>query len=350
MKHTIRQALVVLLGVGVAGVTGCEWGGGGQGSSGSWNDRYNFVNFSGYYRASGGYLVSSYSTTSATTSTETSSGYVLYTGENGGTTGNNRVSFSGKTAHAGVKPGSVTIVFGGVSGSARDDGEGGMEGSFVIGGTGGATNAAVTGGSFEYDTGVWTLQVASPGMPVGQTITLNYSAAGGSTDDSTSGTSGASGVEIYAFTVQQTGNSIKIIDNNGSVYEGGMGDVRTTLGTPLVKEEQGNDFPAFSDGDQIMASFEASGKSAANVGVHIVGTLQGCANVVNGSSDANNGTVTLSVYLSERRMFGTWIEDGGKTGEINGQAGGTGTAGSWVVTVSSNSATTATAITPTTTP
>ncbi len=62
-------------------------------------------------------------------------------------------------------------------------------------------------------------------------------------------------------------------------------------------------------GDSIVAQFSAEGVSAANYQVTIAGTLQG---VVGGASGAT--------YLNNRQMFGTWMEEGGRTGDINGEA------------------------------
>ncbi len=59
-----------------------------------------------------------------------------------------------------------------------------------------------------------------------------------------------------------------------------------------------------ADGDVIVASFEASGVSAAFIPVKIVGTFE--------------GTVLAGVFTG-RQMDGTWIESGGKTGNINAQ-------------------------------
>jgi hypothetical protein len=310
MKHLIRNAFVAVLSVGLAG---CEWSGGGD--SNSWNDSGTIANFNGNYHASGGYLVSDYSASaSSTTSSSDALTYVSHTGEDGGNNGANRVSISGKTVYGSVKPGSVTIVFGSVSGSAHDNGTSGMSGSFVVG----STNLPVTGGSFEYQTGVWTLQFAPPGLPINQSISLNYSAAGGASTSSsgTSGSSGASGgVTIYAFNVQQSGNKLKIIDNNGSVYEGSFGDMRTTGN--LGSGSQGG---TFVNGDEVIASFSASGKSAAGVYVNMTGNFQGTVQGVSTvTTKSGSSTITTtSMALSNRRIIGTWIEDGGKTGSISG--------------------------------
>jgi len=312
MKHLIRNALVALMGIGLVG---CEWGGGG--SDNSWNDSGSIANFNGNYRAANGYLVSEYTSTVSAPTTSGGITYVTYTGENAGTTGGNRVSLAGKTQFGVVKPGSVTIVLGGVGGSAHDNGSGGMIGTFVLG----VTNLAVSG-SFEYDTGVWTLQLAPPGLTSSQSITLNYTAAGaatgggGSSGGSGSGASG--GISIYAFNVQQSGNRISIVDNNGSVYSGSLGDVKTTgnMGS-------GSSVATFVDGDQVIAPFSAAGNSKSGMHVNMAGNFQGTVSgvaVVSEKSGASTITKT-SFSLGNRVILGTWIEDGGKTGDIKGLAG-----------------------------
>ncbi|MEI8139969.1 MAG: hypothetical protein WCI03_08890 [bacterium] len=327
MKHLFQNALVIAMGVALVG---CEWGG--SGDEGSWNDSSSIANFSGSYRGSGGYLVSDYSTTASSTPITSSGGvtYNTYTGEDGGNTGANRVSLSGKTSHGSVKPGSFTIIFGGVSGSAFDDGSGAMKGSYVLG----PTNFPVTGGHFEYDTGVWTLQFAAPGLPVSQSISINYSAAGAATSSGSSSSSGSGasgGVSIYAFNVQQSGNKISIVDNNGSVYSGSMGDVRTTGG--LSSSSTGGT-PA--NGDQVIAPYSASGKSKSGMYVNLVGNFQGTVASVSSVSSVSGDSTTIktSFALSDRVILGTWVEDGGKTGDIKGIAGSSST-----ITVSSSTST-----------
>ena len=110
--------------------------------------------------------------------------------------------------------------------------------------------------------------------------------------------SGVSGATIYSFVVWQTGGGLQITDNNGAVYNGEMGTLSGTMtagtnSTPVA-------------GETVVAQFSASGVSAANFNVTMAGTLQG---VVEQSGAA----------LGSRQMFGTWIEEGGRTGDINGE-------------------------------
>jgi hypothetical protein len=305
MKNIIRYALMICLG---AGLVGCEWEG--SGDENSWNSRYNFVNFSGNYRGQGGggYLVSEY-TTSPVSSGDTGSGtsYAPVTGEADGTAPAAQLVINGKLNYGPIKPGSVTVLFGNV-GEFRDDGAGGLSGSYERAG-----NQKFTGaGTIDYDTGVWTV-VLEQNYPLDNPmpISVNYAYAVGSSGATTAtSTPGSTKVSIYAFNVIQEGNKLRIVDNNGSVYEGGFGSIRSTSGT-----DQDTSFPTYSEGDQVMGQFEVSGRSAANITVKMVGNFQA---TISGVSSSSGGTT--SMRLTDRRILGTWIEVGGKTGDLNGQA------------------------------
>ena len=313
MKHLTRYALVALVSVALAG---CEWGGGGNGNS--WNDSNNIANFNGSYTGNGGYLVSDYSVSSSSSATTVTSGGVTYTqySESGGNTGGNTVLIQGKTLHGSLKAGTLSVFIGSVSLSAHDNGNNTMSGSYVIG----PTNISISG-HVDYDTGVWSLLLAPPGIAPNQEISQTYQASGGATGSSSpssdaGGGSGASGVSIYSFNVQQAGNKIKIIDNNGSVYEGQIDTSRTTGN--LDANSQGS---VFVNGDQVIASFTASGKSASGMYVNMTGNFQGTVSGVSTVTEhSSNNTVVrkTSMAIENRRIMGTWIEDGGKTGSISG--------------------------------
>lgn len=316
MTNMIRNALVVCIGVGLVG---CEWQGGGDGSS--WNSRYNFVNFSGNYRGAGGggMLVSAYTGTAVQGGGTSGDGYTTINDESDGSRTINlgavQTLFTGATNGKKIKPGSLTIRFGGDgSGTFRDDGSGGLSGSAVLSGI---VNVSGTG-SIQYDTGEWSILLNAPGIPgeATVTITLSYLYQGSIVvpDTGDGGGSGATKVTIYAFNVFQEGNKLRIVDNNGSVYEGGFGSIRSTGGI-----DQDTTQPQFANGDQIMGQFEAKGRSAANIAVHMVGTFQ--ATIAASSTAATGGgTATTTMQLTDRRILGTWIESNGKTGDINGQA------------------------------
>ncbi|MCF7837632.1 MAG: hypothetical protein K9N49_03295, partial [Candidatus Marinimicrobia bacterium] len=133
-------------------------------------------------------------------------------------------------------------------------------------------------------------------------ITASYQFFVSGTDPATGPGSGTTGSPIYSFTVFQEGNLLRITDNNGATYEGNFGSVRTTGGA-----DQNDPNPA--GGDQIIAQYTARGTSAAGLTISIAGTFQG---VVSGGGE--------SFSLGDRRMYGTWIEDGGRNGDVNGQA------------------------------
>jgi hypothetical protein len=90
------------------------------------------------------------------------------------------------------------------------------------------------------------------------------------------------------------------------VYRGKFSSVRTTGG---IDQDTAAATQNPSAGTQVIGSFSASGTSAAGIQVKMVGTFQG---VVQGGGAA--------ISLADRRMYGTWIESGGKTGDINGEA------------------------------
>lgn len=302
MKNLIRNLLVVCVGIGLVG---CEWQGGGDGSS--WNSRYNFVNFSGNYRGASGYLVSEYSMTSSGSSSSSTSGFIPPIQTVSGSFSGNSISFT--TAFVPVKPGSVTVYFdNGAKGSVTDDGAGQISGYYlnVIPGQHPASGTIVYGNGqisiFFPD--ILGLQNAS--VTVRYTVDTGVGSGGGGY-----GEPGSTKTQIYTFNVFQEGNKLRIVDNNGSTYEGSFGSIRTTGGV-----DQDTTFPAYSDGDQVMAQFEAKGRSAANIEVRMVGSFQ--ATIAGVAMSGTSGTTTMR--LTDRRILGTWIESGGATGDINGMA------------------------------
>ena len=312
MKHLIRIALVTVLSVGTIGLVGCEWSGGS--SDNSWNDSSTIANFNGTYQASGGYLVSEYSASSAVSSTSSNSD-ILISESQGSFAGTLVKMFTGTLSQSPITPGSVTLSFsgpGGSAGSFHADSSGNLTGSY----TAMSVSKVFTGSGFvDHSTGAWRIQLSGSGS-FSETITISATYRHSVSGSSSGGTSsGASGVSIFAFNVQQTGNSLKIIDNNGSIYQGSLGNIRTTgnLGSTSTGA-------TFVNGDQVSASFSASGTSAAGVHVNLTGTFQGTAAGVNQITTKSGSAVTYttSMALSDRRIMGTWIEDGGKTGNING--------------------------------
>lgn len=272
---TLAAALVV--------TSGCEWSSGGGASS--WSDSYNWVNFSGTYRGiGGGVLVTDYTTTPGSPGTTNSVSEV--TGHTSlGPDGKANTVYSGKLSHGNIVAGTVTITIGTVI-SFQDNGAGGLTGG--------------NGGSINYGTGVYTVDCGSVVPAAGISIGAAYQYAVEGSSGSGGAGSGASGATIYSFVVWQNGQDLQITDNNGRTYSGTMGSVSGTLTSTNQSAIVG---------DSIVAQFSVEGVSAANYKVTIAGNLQG---VVGGAAGVT--------YLNNRKMFGTWIEDGGRTGDVNGEA------------------------------
>ena len=373
MKRLLSMALCAA--AAAALMTGCEWSSSSEHNE-TWNDSYNWVNFSGTYRsAAGGILVTDYTTTPSTpgatnnyNATESGgwlesgvstrsgttknkpiipgsfsavigdvtladdgngtlggdggSGTVSYAGgtwsikvdrgsssetvstsESGGYLDANQTARSGMLGNTPIVPKSVTITVGDITMS--DDGEGNL------------TGTGVKSGSVSYDGGAWSFTLSdkySSTSPRKVTVAYAYSVSvvdgkreviiryGYSVSNSGGGGSaqaGSTGKTIYSFVVAQQGQNLTITDNNGAKYTGRISSLRSTSGVAPT-----NSLPR--DGDTIVASFSTQGTSAAGKKVTITGTFQ--------------GTVATSVFTG-RTMQGTWIESGGKTGDINGTAG-----------------------------
>ncbi len=281
---------IALLGVCVAvammGLAGCDWDTGSDATS--WSSSYNWVNFSGVYRsAAGGLLVTDYTTTPSTPgSTNELSGKASGTGIS-------RVSASGTLAPGNIVPGSVGINLyaanGNLHSSYQDDGNG-----VLLGG--------LAPGNISYNVGSWRVDFSSSmGAPEGGRWEATYRYYVSNSGSSGSGARPGSTGSIYSFTVLQQGQHLTFTDNNGATYSGYIGEMRTASGTERTDEE-GKFMP--TDGDTMIATFECAGVSAAMMQIKIVGTLQ--------------GTVASGVFTG-RTLNGTWIEQGGKTGDINGQ-------------------------------
>ena len=268
---------------------GCEWSSGGGATT--WNDRENFVDFSGDYKNSdGGVLVRQFgagsgSTTNTTTTTNTVAGELLGTGD--GTT----TAFSGVLANGKPLPGSLTVVVGGYLFSDPGSVSAGTVALTV-------TPADGSSGSINLDTGAWALSFPAPIASGTQILSayqyLSYSSV-------VTPVQGNHGNPIYSFVLQQTGNKIKIIDSCNSTYEGTIGSVRTTGGYPI--DLNPSDMQAVPTGP-IVAQFSATGYSQ-GYSVQIVGVLQ--------------GTLSASI-LSGRIMNATFIESGGYDADVSGMA------------------------------
>lgn len=277
MKRIFTIALCAVAAAGL--LAGCEWSTSSEHNT-SWNDSYNWVNFSGTYRsAAGGMLVTDYTSTPSTpgsTNTYTST-------ESGGTLAGDSLSASGKASKHPIVPKSFTLQIGSDV-TLADDGTGTLSGS------GGS-------GTVSYDGGTWSFTLAdTQSVYWNRKITVSYAYQVSNSGSASGAKSGSSGKAIYSFVVVQQGEKLTITDNNGAAYKGHIGELRSTSGVTST-----NSMPR--DGDVIVATFSTSGTSAAGKQVTITGTFQ--------------GNVAASVFTG-RTMQGTWIEAGGKTGDING--------------------------------
>jgi len=282
----VRKTLPMLAGgMAVMILAGCDWSAGG--GADSWSDRYKWVDFSGVYRGiNGGVLITDYTATPGTPGvTNSVSGEHIGTGDGSATT------FSGVLDHHPVVVGTISITAGAFT-LTDPDGDGVLSG-------GGSS------GTIDYGTGAWSIDLGGVPLGSGEPIEASYQYPVSGSAGSGAPGPGTSGATIYSFVVHQAGNTLEITDNNGATYEGSLGDVSTTGG---VNQDSAVTTPA--EGDQVVAQFTAEGISAAGLKVTMAGTFQG---VVSKDEDDN-------YYLSNRKMFGTWIEDGGRTGDINGEA------------------------------
>ncbi len=274
---------------------GCEWSTGG--GAATFNDRENFVDFSGNYKAAdGGVLVRQFgvgssSTTNSSTSTATNTvaGELLATGD--GTT----TAFSNRLGHPPPISGTLTIVVGGYR--FNDPGIA-SAGTVVLT----VTPSDGSYGTMNFDTGVWALSFPSP-IASGTQFLGAYQYLATTTSNIVNNSQGNHGNPIYSFVLHQQGNKITITDGCSSTYEGTIGSVRTTGGYP-IDLNPANPSAAPTTGP-VVAQFSATGYSQ-GYNVQIVGVLQ--------------GTLTSASTLSARTMKATFIEEGGYDADVNGTA------------------------------
>ena len=273
------------------GVVGCDWDTGSDAES--WSSTYNWVNFNGLYRGvGGGLLVTDYTTTPSIPGVTN----VYSRTESGGTIPARGTTASGRVSNGSIVPGSFMVRVGSIA-TLSDPGKAGVL-------TGNGT------GTVNYDGGTWAITIDT-WSDVPQSVSVSYSYTVTRDGTASSGAqSGATRVKIYSFNVQHNGQKLTIVDNNGSTYTGYIKQIRSASGaeaTDIAQVVEGNKATYYesalpANGDAVIASFECSGVSAAFVQVKVVVTLQG---------EVANGVFT------SRRMDGTWIELGGKTGDIN---------------------------------
>jgi hypothetical protein len=294
-KIWIMAGLACVAGLWTAG---CDWES--SGSDNSISDRYNWVNFSGVYRAaSGGVLITDYTIVGTAESGVTN----RVTNEAIGTAEAMQTVFSGAFRNGNVLPGSAQVVVGGFV--LADDGSGGLAGA-------GKT------GAISYESGAWSVDLAGDVVPAGTTLRGRYSYFRSPSSGIGGPGSGVSGRPIFSLAAAQSGNRLSFTDNNGAVYSGKISSIRTTGG---VSQNIPGMASTPASGDTVTANFEVSGRSAAGVTVRIVGTFSGMVELVQQQqSGGQQVTQAPQVRVLNRQVNGTWIEPG-RTGDVNGVSG-----------------------------
>jgi len=301
LMSVAASAMAVAL---VLPLAGCDWT---SNTDGGFSSRYNFLNFSGVYRGvNGGLLVTDYSSEITTPDGEGSVGATNNVGSEVIAKGNGvSTAFAGFLDQNNIIEGSLTITTVGYTFTDANSDDN-LEGSFGAFGT------------INYDTGQWSLNFDGFVLANGANITASYKyfiepesttpSKGTGSGPLGNATSGTTGAKIFAFTVEHFGNRITIIDNNGKEYSGSFGDIRTTSG--VNQDNFGSDAQTISAGDSFIGTYSVEGISAAGKKVTMVGTFQGII------QSAIEGRATLD----DRLMLGTWIEENGRTGNINGES------------------------------
>lgn len=281
----------ITFGFVLALTAGCEGGWQFGGSSQSWNSSEGWVDFSGRYQPSiaGRWLVSDYSSSSSATSAVNE---VMFTSTPG------QLNYAGAVNVNGAVPAQIV-------------GQVGDQGTFTVSAAGniGAGTIAGISGTINLSSGAFGITIPAA-YSTNITFSIVYAKVGSSAP-------GGSGIAITAFEVTQEGNTLRIIDNNGSVYTGNLG-AYTTLGSVGVGDTTNGLVGA--GGQTATVQYDVHGVSAAGMNVEMAGNLLA---QVSQSVSIVGGTATNIVLVQQtwnRYIRGTWIEQGGKSGNIDGQA------------------------------
>ncbi len=255
----------ITFGIVLVLTAGCEGGWQFGGSASQINESGNWMDISGTYVPPNpsSFLVSDYSAYSGvTTASET-----LF------------VSQAGVTFYSGSVD-VLNIDKNNINGFIGDIGTFSISSAGVVGGA--------CAGSLNLTTGAFGITIAAPTTNVEYRIVFSRNG----------NTSGAGGTgTISTFSVSQSGNAIRIMDNNGAVYSGQIALTETN-------SVGGSNTVSMSATYQ----YDATGVSQAGMNVELVGNF-----LVNGGSVGTNGNILIGNY-----MTGTWLEQGGKTGHILG--------------------------------
>ena len=282
----MMRAKYVLLTAALAMVAGCGWESGGSGDFSSWNES-DTRDFSGtYVSANGGVLVTQYGDNSAGVAGQTSYSETVGVGSG------NVFSYAGTLSRTPVVRSTLTISCGDYS-FTDASGDGRLVGS-APNTIGRATN---TSGTVVYETGHWTIRLNDPldDFHSGVPIIANYEYM-----DDGMGAAGNSGRPIYHITVAQKGNLLTFTDSNGARYNGYITGISAMATTTNIGIVGGSNLSSAGT-----AQFEVQGQSANGRHVRIVGVMERTATVLVG------GGLT---------MRASWIEDGGRTADIDGVA------------------------------
>lgn len=196
-----------LMGFVVATVTalvGCEWTSSSDGSTSSWNDNYDIVNFSATYRGLEGAPVAvSTSAGQDTPATDDTITTQRITNEHVGTVGAGETAFSGTVAKFPIIVGSFSMS---VDGRAYVDNRAGRL----------VDEAAVLHGTINYTSGAWSLNTGVPltlNAKIHATYTYNVTVAGQPGVVATP-------LVVQTITVSQTGQHVTMQASNGMTFTG----------------------------------------------------------------------------------------------------------------------------------
>jgi hypothetical protein len=279
-----RWIAVMFLGLAsVAFLAGCEWES--SGSDSSWDDSMSWANFSGTYRdADGGALATTFGT-SAGSSTQ----IVSVTGEILATADFSSSAYNGTLDNTPIVAGSVVINGGSLTWT--DNGDGTLSGTAGVDGT------------VSYAGGTWTVDLKSNRIADGELISAAYRyTSGGSSGQVDQGNTGD---PIYILTVTQTGNNLVMTDNNGAKYSGSIHSLSAPNG----------DATGGSSG-AVQGNFEVSGNSASGARVTITGSLSGTYTAAVTATGSSGASASRAANMTALKMEGTWVEDGGTSGDI----------------------------------
>lgn len=310
MKSELRHLFFF---TAIAVLAGCDWEA--YNSDTSWTDNgFSWVSLTGTYRAQteGMMLVldptvaSRLSGSAGTTNTVT--GEVIAYGNASSTL------LEGILDNPGIVP--TTLSIAGAGYVFTDRGNGSMTG------TAGAT------GSVVYATGRWSLDFLTVAPDVDAEFIARYQWTAAGMSATNESARGNSGPPIYLLSVEQTGNRLTFLDNNGDRYDGSLLSVSTTGSGSTTVDDTTTEG---SSSSTLIAPYQVTGLgSKANVTINgqFLGTYvfqQQLSQYPNSSVSYVEDATTSAYYLLNRTVTGTWLEHDPagnviRTGDIIGVA------------------------------